>query len=171
MKPPVFLIVAAAMNGVIGRENALPWRLKTDMAHFRRTTLGHPVLMGRKTWESIGAKPLPERRNLVLSHQPGFETPGADCFSSLEAALAACSPEKPVFVIGGAKVYEAALPLADAVFLTEVQARPEGDAFFPPLPAAFVETHTEHWPQGPHDSHPMVFRHWVRVSSSDRAGS
>jgi dihydrofolate reductase len=126
------LIVAAAENGVIGRGNRLPWHLPADLAHFKRTTLGHPVIMGRRTWESIG-KPLPGRRNIVVSRTPGFAAPGCEVAPDLATAYARSQDEPEVFVIGGTQLYEAALPGADRIYLTRVLASVEGDARFPDL--------------------------------------
>ncbi|GAB4060784.1 dihydrofolate reductase [Uliginosibacterium sediminicola] len=128
------LIVAAADNGVIGRDNALLWRLREDMRYFRATTLNHPVIMGRKTWESVG-RPLPQRRNIVITRQPDFVAEGAETVASLDAALALCADEAALFVIGGEQIYALALPLASEIHLTRVHCTPEGDAFFPPLDA------------------------------------
>jgi dihydrofolate reductase len=127
--PQVELVVAVARNGVIGRGNALPWRLPADLAHFKRTTLGHPILMGRRTWESIG-RPLPGRTNLVLTRDPGFAAPGAGVVHSVEAALALAGPG-PLMVIGGAELYRACLPRAGVLHLTTVEADVEGDVHFP----------------------------------------
>lgn len=126
------LIVARARNGVIGRDNALPWHLPADLAHFRRTTLGHPVIMGRRTWESIG-RPLPGRENVVVSRRVGFSAPGARVVRSLEEAWQAVAGAEEAFVIGGAGLYEAALPGADRIYLTEIEADVEGDTRFPAL--------------------------------------
>jgi len=126
----VSLVVAVAENGVIGRDNALPWRLPADLRRFKALTLGHTVIMGRKTFESIG-KGLTGRRNLVVSRNPEFRPTGAQRVPSLEAALAAAGPAGEVFVIGGADLYRQALPLAERICLTLVRARPEGDAHFP----------------------------------------
>ena len=117
-KTEIILIAAVAENGVIGRDNALPWRLKADLAHFKATTSGHPVLMGRKTWESLG-RPLPGRRNLVVTRDPAYSASGAEVFVSPEAALAAAGATK-VFVIGGAEIYRQLLGRADVLMLTEV---------------------------------------------------
>lgn len=125
----VSLIAALAANGVIGANNALPWRLPEDLKHFRALTLGHPVIMGRKTWESLG-KPLAGRRNLVVSRDPNFPAPGAEVFASLAAALAACG-DGEIFVIGGAMLYREALPFADRLHLTEIARDFEGDTRFP----------------------------------------
>jgi dihydrofolate reductase len=141
------LIVARARNGVIGRDGALPWHLPEDLKRFKALTLGHPVLMGRKTWDSILArngKPLPGRRNIVVSRQSGFSAPGGEAAGSLDAALALCADAPVVFVIGGAQIYAEALPRAQCVELTEIDADVEGDAVMPPLdPAVWQETQRE----------------------------
>ncbi|MFZ5540690.1 MAG: dihydrofolate reductase [Pseudomonadota bacterium] len=130
--PRVTLIAAVARNGVIGRAGAIPWRIPGDLARFKRITMGHPVIMGRRTWESLG-RPLPGRRNIVISRTPGFAPAGAEVFASLGAALAACADASEVFVIGGTEAYREALPLADRLLLTEIDADIEGDAHFPPF--------------------------------------
>ena len=126
------LIVAYAQNRVIGRDNTLPWKLPSDLAHFKRTTLGHPIIMGRKTWESLG-RPLPGRRNIVISRDANYPAQGAQCVTSLAQAIAAVQDLEEAFVIGGAQIYQEALPLAQQVIATEVLAPVEGDAFFAPL--------------------------------------
>ncbi len=126
----IYLIAALAKNGVIGAGGKLPWNLPEDLRHFKKLTLGHPVIMGRRTWESLG-KPLPGRENIVISRSPGFEAPGASVAASLEAAIALCAGEPVAFVIGGAEIYAAALPLADGLALTEIQKDYEGDTRFP----------------------------------------
>ena len=127
------LIAGVACNGAIGHNNGLLWRLPEDMARFKALTLGHPVIMGRKTWDSLPAKfrPLPGRRNLVLSRDSGLQLEGAEVFGSLSDALAACVDAPQVFVIGGAQIYAEALPMADRLELTEIDATFEADAFFP----------------------------------------
>lgn len=127
------LIAAVDRRGAIGRDNELLVRLPEDMAHFKALTLGHTVIMGRKTWDSIPPRfrPLPQRRNIVLSRQPGLQLDGAEVFASLEAALAACADEARVFVMGGEQVYRQALPRADLLELTEIDAEYPADAFFP----------------------------------------
>jgi dihydrofolate reductase len=129
----IALVVAYASNGAIGRDSELPWRLPTDMRHFRELTEGGAVLMGRRTWESIPERfrPLPNRRNLVLSGDQGYAAPGAEVFASLDAALEACARE--CFVIGGAQTYAEALPLAGRVHATEIETDVEADTFFPAL--------------------------------------
>ncbi|GEC95485.1 dihydrofolate reductase [Zoogloea ramigera] len=132
-KPILALIAACARGGVIGVENRLPWHLPEDMKFFRETTRGKPVIMGRKTWESLPAafRPLPGRVNIVVSRNPAFEARGASVVASLEAAVAAAGDAETAFVIGGAELYRQALPLADRLVLTEIDQPYEGDAFFP----------------------------------------
>ncbi|MBA4341915.1 MAG: hypothetical protein C0423_07160 [Methylibium sp.] len=136
------LIAAVARQRAIGKNNDLLIRLPEDMARFKALTLGHTVIMGRKTWDSIPARfrPLPQRRNIVLSRQPGLALPGADVFASLDQAIAACADEPQVFVMGGAEIYAQALPLAQRLELTEIDAAFDADSFFPDWSSAgFVE--------------------------------
>ncbi|MBQ0961214.1 dihydrofolate reductase [Ideonella sp. 4Y11] len=138
-RPDLVLIAALARGRAIGRANQLPWHLPEDLAHFRRSTQGAPVLMGRRTWESLPERfrPLPGRRNLVLSRQAGLACPGAEVVGSVPEALARCAGVPRVFVIGGAELYVQALPLADELLLTELALDvPDADAFFPDWPAA-----------------------------------
>jgi len=127
------LILARARNGVIGNHNALPWHLPEDMAHFKRNTLGCPVIMGRKTWDSLPAKfrPLPGRLNVVVTRQAAWTADGAVVANSLEAACAACPPDSTAWVIGGAELYTQALALASTAVVTELDADFAGDAFAP----------------------------------------
>ncbi len=127
----VSLIWAMADNRVIGIENRLPWKLPADMQWFRRQTMGKPIVMGRLTFESFGAKPLPGRRNLIISRNPGYRAEGAEVFESLEAALAATAEDEEVMVIGGASLYAQALPHADRLYMSLVHTEVEGDAHFP----------------------------------------
>jgi dihydrofolate reductase/diadenosine tetraphosphate (Ap4A) HIT family hydrolase len=132
----ISIVVARSTNGVIGRAGELPWRLPTDLRRFRELTTGHTVLMGRRTFESLPPRfrPLPERRNIVLSSTPGYRAEGAEVFGDLEGALDACGDG--CFVIGGGVTYAEALPLTDRIYATEVEAEVDGDAFFPDLDAA-----------------------------------
>jgi dihydrofolate reductase len=125
------LIVAIAKNRVIGFENKMPWHLPAELAYFKRVTMGHPIIMGRKTFDSIG-RALPGRRNIVVSRNKDYIATGAEVAHSLDAAIALCAGENP-FVIGGATLYEEALTKADRLYITEIDARPEGDTFFPVL--------------------------------------
>ncbi|MBI1283814.1 MAG: dihydrofolate reductase [Thiobacillus sp.] len=129
-KPRVSVIAALARNRVIGIENRLPWRLPEDLAHFKALTLGHPILMGRKTFESLG-RPLPGRTNIVITRNPGYRPEGCLVADSIPAAVALCKDADEVFFIGGAELYAQAIPLADRLYLTEVDTEAEGDAWFP----------------------------------------
>jgi dihydrofolate reductase len=136
------LIAALARNRVIGRDNRLLWHLPEDMLFFREATRGHPVIMGRRTWESLPERfrPLPGRRNLVVSRDPHCEAPGAEVVGSLDEALARVAGATTAFVIGGAQLYAQALPRADRLLLTEIDRDFDGDAHFPDWPRdAFVE--------------------------------
>lgn len=126
----IYLVAAVAKNGVIGARGKMPWHLPEDLRHFKQLTLNHPVIMGRRTWDSLG-KALPGRENIVISRKPGFEAPGASVALSLEGAIALCHGEALAFVIGGAEIYAAALPLADGLVLTEIEQDFEGDTHFP----------------------------------------
>ena len=139
------LIFARAANGVIGLNNTLPWHLPEDLAHFKRTTLGCPVIMGRKTWDSLPPKfrPLPGRLNVVVTRQTDWQAPGARCAHSLPEAMALCPPGSDAWVIGGAEVYAQALPLASSAVVTEIDADYEGDAFAPVFGPAWTEVARE----------------------------
>ncbi|TEA77558.1 dihydrofolate reductase [Allopusillimonas ginsengisoli] len=132
--PLIQLVVAYSENRVIGRDNTLPWRLPADLAHFKRTTLGNPIVMGRNTWESLG-RPLPGRLNVVISRNPSYDAPGATVCTSLDAALAACAATaaEKISIIGGEQIFRHALDLADRVIATEVHAHIDGDTWFAPL--------------------------------------
>ena len=145
------LVVAMARNRVIGRENQLPWRLPADLAFFKRITMGHPVIMGRRTHESIG-KPLPGRRNIVVTANRGYEAPGCIVVHSLNEAFRAAGNAEEVAIIGGSSIFEAGLPLADRIYLTEVDAEVEGDVVFPRFDrSAWRETELErHAPDARH---------------------
>lgn len=135
--PRLTLIVAVADNGVIGREGGLPWRLSEDLRRFKQRTLGRPVAMGRKTWESLG-KPLPGRTNIVITRRGDYQVDvsGVIVARDLDAAIAAAGEVDEVMIIGGAEIYALALPRADLVELTQVHAIVEGDTVFPTLPSA-----------------------------------
>jgi len=134
-RPRLSLIVARARNGVIGARGGIPWQLPGEQAYFRQTTMGHPIVMGRKTWESIG-RPLPGRRSIVVSRQPGFAAAGAEIAASLDEALARCAGSAEVFVIGGEQLYREALPRADRLLITEIDADFEGDTYWPTVDPA-----------------------------------
>jgi dihydrofolate reductase len=134
----VSIIVATDEQGGIGRDGELPWRLPEDLKRFKALTLGKPVVMGRKTWDSIG-KPLPGRQNIVVTRQPGLLIPGATVVDSLQAAFAAAGEAAEICVIGGAEIYRLALPYASLVHLTRVHATVKADTRFPPLDGALWE--------------------------------
>jgi dihydrofolate reductase len=150
-KPVVSIIAALAENRVIGADNALPWRLPEDLRHFRRLTTGHAVIMGRRNYESIG-KPLPQRRNIVVSRNPGYVAPGCVVVPSLEAAFAAAGDDPEVFVIGGGEIYRQALARADRMYLTLVHATVAGDVRFPSYDA-------RDWQERAREFHPPDERH------------
>ncbi|NWH08387.1 MAG: dihydrofolate reductase [Alphaproteobacteria bacterium] len=137
------LIVAVAENGVIGRANGLPWRLKGDLAWFKKQTLGKPVIMGRKTWDSLPKKPLPQRANIVISRDAGFAPGGAVAVRSLDEALAAAGDVPEAMVIGGAEIFAQAMARAGRLYLTEVHGRPEGDIFMPARDCRWLEVFRE----------------------------
>lgn len=151
---PLALIAAVAANGVIGRDNKMPWHLPADLRHFKASTLGKPIVMGRKTWDSLG-RPLPGRLNLVVSRQPGLVLEGAETFASLEAALSradAWAREQgagEIMLIGGAQLYAQALPLAERLYLTRIDLAPQGDAFFPAWDSA-------DWRRVSYEEHPAT---------------
>lgn len=143
--PRLHLILARAANGVIGLDNRMPWHLPEDLAHFKRTTLGCPVVMGRKTWDSLPPRfrPLPGRANIVLSRDATWQAEGAQRAASLDEALALCAGQPDVWVIGGAQIYAQALPRAHSAVVTEIARAFEGDAFAPTFGTEWVETHRE----------------------------
>jgi len=157
--------VARARNGVIGRDNGLPWRLKTDLVNFKRVTMGKPVIMGRKTWDSLPFKPLPGRLNVVLSRDGSFQPDRAVVCERFNEAIELAREQaeddgaSEVCVIGGLALFELALPKARRIYLTEVDADPEGDVILPAFDEAdWTEISREAHPAGPDDDHPFVFR-------------
>lgn len=157
----ISIVVAISANGVIGRDGGLPWHLPSDLKRFKALTLGKPVVMGRKTWESIG-RPLPGRPNIVISRKADFEAAGAIVVPSLEAALAAGRQQAAVLgvdevcIIGGGEIYRQALDVADTLHITQVSAVIDGDTTFPAVDLAlFEKTADEVLPQGEKDSHAM----------------
>lgn len=170
---PLTIVAAIADNGVIGRDNQLIWRLRSDLKRFRAITLGKPLVMGRKTFESIG-KPLPGRRTIVMTRDPAFSSEGVDVARSFDAALSMADAAADalgageIVVAGGAEIYALALPRAQRLRLTLVHAAPEGDAFFPAYDrAAFREVLREDRPAGTDDEHPFSF---VDLERRDASG-
>lgn len=156
------LIVAVAENGVIGKDGGLPWRLSSDLKTFRRLTMGKPIIMGRRTFQSIG-KPLDGRDNIVVTRDPNFVAPGVSVADSVADALtlarvmARTRGADEIMVIGGADIYKVALPAADRIYLTRVHASPDGDRHFPELPSEdWREVSREALPQGERDAHPST---------------
>lgn len=165
-RPTLALIAAVARNGAIGRGNELLWKLPEDMQHFRRVTMGHPVVMGRRTWDSVPARfrPLPGRRNIVVTRNADWHADGAEAAPSPEAALALLRPGEHALVIGGAALYAAALPLADELLLTEVDASvDDADTFFPAWDRnAFVEAERQTRRAAPPNDFDFSFVRYVR---------
>jgi dihydrofolate reductase len=163
--PALVLVAARGRNGVIGRDGALPWRLKSDMALFKAATLGKPVIMGRKTWESLPKKPLPGRLNIVLSRDGAFEPKGALVCERFEEALEIAREQAredgvdEVAVIGGSALFELALPRARRLYLTEVDADPEGEVRFPDIDeTVWTEVRQERHQAGEGDDFAFTFR-------------
>jgi dihydrofolate reductase len=133
MNAPLSMVVAIGDNGAIGKDGQVPWKIPEDLRHFKNVTMGHAIIMGRKTWDEVG-RPLPGRRNLVVSRNPGLVLQGAEVFPTLEAAIAAArTTDDEPSIIGGSAIYAAALPLATRIHLTEVHRTVEADTFFPPF--------------------------------------
>ncbi len=162
--PKLTLVVAVAKNGVIGRDGALPWRLSSDMKRFKAATMGKPVLMGRKTWDSLPRKPLPGRQNLILTRDADFKADGAWVYTDLAAMLAAArsmaqkAGVEEACVIGGAQIYNAVLAQADRIILTEVNLTPEGDARLELDLSAWRESSSEHVERGEKDDADFTVR-------------
>jgi dihydrofolate reductase len=162
----ISLVVAVSRNGVIGRDGGLPWHISSDLKRFKAITLGKPVIMGRKTWDSLPRKPLPGRTNIVVTRQAGFAAAGAVVVADVEAALAVAAMEQPaeICVIGGGDIYRQLLPQAGRIYLTEVQMDVAGDTHFPALDeAAWREVSREAVVAGTHDSADFVLRVLERV--------
>ena len=155
--PRVTLVVAATDDGVIGRDGGMPWHLPADLAHFKRVTLGHPIVMGRRTYASIG-RALPGRLNVVVTRDRSFSAAGVTVAHSLDEALAACGDAAEAMVIGGGELYREALPRATRIHLTRIHAAIAGDTHFPALdPAAWTETTREERPADERNAYPLSF--------------
>jgi dihydrofolate reductase len=158
MTVPIAMIAAVAENGVIGDGNAIPWRIPSDFAHFKRMTMGKPLIMGRKTFESIG-RPLPGRTNIIVSGREGYQPDGVLILPSLEAALeraqaiAAADQASEIMIGGGGAIYAEAMPLADRLYISHVALQPAGDTYFPPIsPQEWQETGKIDVPAKPEDT-------------------
>ncbi len=138
--PEYIIIVAISQNGVIGRDGRLPWHLPSDLKHFKKTTMSYPIIMGRKTFDSIG-KPLPGRDNIVLSRNSSLSLPGCAVVHSIEKALDLCKEYSKVFIIGGADIFNDCLPITDTIIVTALEREVDGDVYFPEIdPAVFKQT-------------------------------
>lgn len=169
----IVLIAAVAENGVIGRGGAMPWRLKSDMQHFRALTMGKPVVMGRKTWLSTSVKPLPGRTNIVVTRDANFTAPGALVARSLDIALEAARGDAlrrgtDIMVIGGGDIYAQAMPFADRLEITQIHIESEGDSLFPAIdPALWREAAREAHPAGPDDDAGYDFVSYLKANALD----
>jgi dihydrofolate reductase len=175
VKPQIILVAAVAENGVIGRDNGLPWRLKSDMQYFRALTMGKPLVMGRKTWLSIG-KPLKGRTNIVVTRDRGFAQAGVLLAHDIDSAMTAARGDalrrgaNAIAVIGGTDIFRLTMPVADRLSLTLVHAKPDGDAYFPEIdPKAWRETERKAQPKGPDDDYGITFATYERVARHERA--
>jgi dihydrofolate reductase len=168
-RPTIALIIAAADNNVIGRDGGLPWRLRSDLQHFRSLTMGKPVVMGRKTYHSIG-RPLPGRTNVVVSRDPAFAAPGLIVAPSFDTALDVARGDalrraSDIMVIGGAEIFAQAIPLAQRLELTRVHLRAEGDVTLPDFnPAEWYEVARRDVAPGPHDDAPFTILSYERIA-------
>jgi dihydrofolate reductase len=168
----IILVVAVAENGVIGRDNKLPWRIKSDLKFFRSVTIGKPVVMGRKTYASIG-KPLPGRTNIVVTRQPDFAEAGILVAPGIDQALAAARGDAlrrgadAIAVIGGTDIFAQTMPMADRLILTLVHANPPGDTYFPPVdPAVWREAERLPQPKGPDDEYGFTIVNFERAGAA-----
>ena len=162
----ISLVVAASRNGVIGRDGGLPWHISSDLKLFKQITMGKPLIMGRKTWDSLPRKPLPGRRNIVISRNIDIPIQGAEVARNREEALALATVDRPaeIAVIGGGEIYRLFWPLADQIYLTEVDLEVEGDTLFPKLdPAEWELLEAEPHERGAHDSASFVLKRFKRV--------
>jgi dihydrofolate reductase len=162
----IVLVVAVSKNGVIGKGGGLPWHISSDLKRFKALTMGKPIIMGRKTWESLPRKPLSGRINFVVTRNAGYEAEGAVIAKSVAAAIEAAEALNPeeIAVIGGGEIYAQALPLANRVYFTEVDMAVDGDTYFPVLNSHdWREVAVERHPQGPNDSAAFALRTFDRI--------
>jgi dihydrofolate reductase len=155
----IALVVAVSRNGVIGRAGGLPWHISSDLKRFKAITMGKPLIMGRKTWESLPKKPLPGRQNIVITRQASYQAEGAVVVADTALAMAAAGEAEEIAVIGGGEIYRMFFAKADRIYLTEVDLEVEGDTRFPRIdPSQWLETAREIHAQGPNDSAAFVLR-------------
>ena len=157
----ISLIAALAKNRVIGKDNVMPWHMPADLQHFKMVTLGKPVIMGRKTFESIG-RPLPGRKNIIISRDDTFQPEGVEVVHSPEQALFAAGDVAEVMIIGGGQIYQHFLPMATDLYLTFIDAEPDGDAWFPVIDETFSQQSSRHQPKDARHQYACEFTHWVR---------
>jgi dihydrofolate reductase len=168
-RPRIVFVVAVARNGVIGRQGNLPWKISSDLRRFKAITMGKPVIMGRKTWESLPRRPLPGRSNIVITRDRHYRAEGAAVVASIEKAVSKARQDKTdeICVIGGSEIFRQMLPKADRLYLTEVELAPEGDVVFPPLDQTeWRETSREIHQRGVGDDAGFVLRVLDRVTSA-----
>ena len=160
-RPRLIMIAAMSENRVIGRDGGLPWRMPNDLRFFKTTTRGHPIIMGRKTWETVG-HPLPDRTSIVVTRNRDYHAEDAIVTHTLDDAIAACGDVSTAFIIGGAQLYTLGLGVADEILLTRIHAEIEGDTFFPELPDTFTRVGTEPHPADARHPYAYTFERWVR---------
>ena len=159
----IAMIVAVAKGGVIGADNDIPWYCPADLQHFKRTTMGAPVVMGRKTYESLKIQPLPWRRNIIISRNPEYQAAGCDVFSSIEAAIEQLAAVDKIFIIGGAELYKQMLPKAQELYVTQVDVTVAGDRYFPEISAQDWQLRSERDFQADEKNpHAMRFQYYHR---------
>jgi dihydrofolate reductase len=156
----VIIIVAVAKNNVIGRDGTLPWHLPSDLKHFKKTTMGYPLIMGRKTYESIG-RPLPGRDNVVLTRNTELDLPGCIVVHTMEEAIAHCRDDEKVFIIGGADIFRLAMPITDTIIYTALEREVEGDVYLDPIDTSqFKEIHSQDY----HEEEPYRIIRYERIA-------
>lgn len=172
-EPRIIIIVAVSENGVIGRDLDMPWKLSTDLKRFKAMTMGKPLIMGRKTFLSVGERPLPGRPHIIVSRNADYRPDGVDVVSSLEDALALGKSKAAelgvdeVFVAGGGEIYRQAMPFADQLSVTHVAVKLDGDTFFPEIdPAVFEKIEENAVPAGEKDNYPVLFTTYLRRTAS-----
>lgn len=158
----ISIIVAISENGIIGAGNAMPWHISEDFAHFKAVTLGHPVVMGRKTFESIG-RPLPQRRNIIISRQNGLTIDGCEVVGSLEEAIALLPKDEEIFIIGGGEIYRQAMPIADKLYITHIHKTIEGDTAFPTIDDSWAIVSKEEYSRGKEFTYPFDFVEYTKI--------
>ncbi|MFN4143837.1 dihydrofolate reductase [Aestuariivirga sp.] len=163
----ISFVVAVSRNGVIGREGGIPWHISSDLKRFKEITMGKPVVMGRKTWESLPRKPLPGRRNIVITRRRDYAAEGAEVVASAAEAMALCGDAPEVAVIGGGEIYRLFWPQVDRLYLSEADLEIDGDTFFPAVdPAEWREVSRESYPKGERDTASFTLRILDRMTKS-----